>query len=32
MLDDWNGTSHNGELKPFCQVIVYWLKKRLARA
>jgi len=31
-LRDWNGESHAGELEPFCQVIVYWLKKRLARA
>ncbi len=28
----WNGESHTGELRPYCQVIVYWLKKRLARA
>lgn len=31
-LADWNGRSHTGELRPFCQVIVYWLRKRLARA
>jgi uncharacterized protein (TIGR02646 family) len=31
-LSDWNGDSHAGELKPFCQVVVYWLRKRLARA
>lgn len=30
-LADWNGDSHTGELRPFCQVIVYWLQKRLAR-
>lgn len=30
-LRDWNGESHNGELQPYCQVIVYWLRKRLAR-
>jgi uncharacterized protein (TIGR02646 family) len=30
-LQDWNGESHAGELQPFCQVIVYWLRKRLAR-
>ena len=28
----WNGESHTGELPPFCQVVVYWLRKRLARA
>lgn len=31
-LRDWNGESDNGELRPFCQVVVYWLRKRLARA
>jgi uncharacterized protein (TIGR02646 family) len=31
-LRDWNGESHTDELQPFCQVIVYWLRKRLARA
>jgi len=31
-LQDWNGDSHTGELRPFCQVIVYWLRKRLSRA
>jgi hypothetical protein len=30
-LRDWNGESHSGELQPYCQVVVYWLKKRLAR-
>jgi uncharacterized protein (TIGR02646 family) len=30
-LREWNGESHNGELQPYCQVIVYWLRKRLAR-
>jgi len=29
-LHEWNGEAHAGELKPFCQVIVYWLHKRLA--
>jgi len=32
LLRDWNGESHTGELRPFCQVVVYWLRKRLARA
>ncbi len=31
-LRDWNGESHNGELQPYCQVVVFWLRKRLARA
>jgi uncharacterized protein (TIGR02646 family) len=32
LLRDWNGESHQDELKPYCQVVVYWLRKRLARA
>jgi len=31
LLREWNGESGNGDLKPFCQVVVYWLRKRLAR-
>jgi uncharacterized protein (TIGR02646 family) len=30
-LLDWNGGSTTGELRPFCQVVVYWIRKRLAR-
>jgi uncharacterized protein (TIGR02646 family) len=30
-LRDWNGESHANELPPFSQVVVYWLRKRLAR-
>lgn len=30
-LADWNGDSHAGELRPYCQVVVYWLRKRLRR-
>ena len=30
-LRDWNGESHARELRPFCQVVVYWLQKRLTR-
>jgi hypothetical protein len=30
-LLDWNGESTAGELRPFCQVVVYWIRKRLAR-
>jgi uncharacterized protein (TIGR02646 family) len=29
---DWNGESDAAELREFCQVVVYWLRKRLARA
>jgi uncharacterized protein (TIGR02646 family) len=31
-LGKWNGESEAGDLRPFCQVVVYWLRKRLARA
>jgi uncharacterized protein (TIGR02646 family) len=31
-LSDWNGESHSNDLRPYCQVIVYWLRKRLPRA
>lgn len=31
-LGDWSGESHTNELRPFCQVVVYWLRKRLDRA
>lgn len=31
-LREWNGDSEDGELKPYCQVVVYWLRKRLRRA
>ncbi len=30
-LRDWNGESGPNELRPFCQVVVYWLRKRMAR-
>lgn len=30
-LNDWNGETHSGELEPYCQVVVYWLQKRLRR-
>lgn len=32
LLRRWNGEEEAGELPPFCQVIVYWLRKRLRRA
>jgi uncharacterized protein (TIGR02646 family) len=31
LLDEWSGTSHTNDLQPFCGVIVYWIRKRLAR-
>ena len=31
LLRDWNGESHSNFLRPYCQVVVYWLRKRLAR-
>ena len=31
-LADWNGDSHSAELRPFCQVVVYWLQKKVRRA
>lgn len=30
-LRDWNGDAQTGELRPFCQVVIYWLRKRLRR-
>jgi uncharacterized protein (TIGR02646 family) len=31
-LRERNGEVDAGELEPFCQILVYWLRKRLARA
>jgi uncharacterized protein (TIGR02646 family) len=31
-LRTWNGEEDTGDLRPFCQVVVYWLRKRLRRA
>jgi uncharacterized protein (TIGR02646 family) len=31
LLEEWSGTSHANDLQPFCGVIVYWIKKKLAR-
>jgi len=28
-LENWNGSSNQDNLRPYCQVIVYWLQKRL---
>jgi hypothetical protein len=30
-LKEWNGETGDGELKPYCQVVVYWLRRRLKR-
>lgn len=30
-LRKWNGELHDHDLEPFCQVVVYWLRKRLSR-
>jgi len=32
LLRQWNGEEDAGEISPFCQVVVYWLRKRLKRA
>ena len=29
LLREWNGESNAGDLKPFCNVIVYWIRKRV---
>jgi uncharacterized protein (TIGR02646 family) len=31
LLDDLSGSNHNGALRPYCGVVIYWLKKRLGR-
>lgn len=31
LLSDWNGSSDTGVLHEYCQIVVYWLRKRLAR-
>ena len=28
---EWNGEGNAGELQPYCQVVVYWVRKRLRR-
>lgn len=30
-LDEWNGNSNADNLRPFCQVVVFWIRKKLAR-
>jgi uncharacterized protein (TIGR02646 family) len=31
ILNDWNGSNYQGDLRPYCSVIVYWARKHLAR-
>ena len=31
-LREWNGETRAGELQPFCQIVVYWLRKRISQA
>ena len=31
ILEDWSGARHNDVLRPYCCVIVYWVRKKLAR-
>ena len=31
LLADWNGDSTGGDLRPYCQTVVYYLRKKLAR-
>lgn len=28
-IEDWSGSNHNGNLRPYCMVIVFWLQKKL---
>lgn len=30
-LTEWNGEADNNELKEYCQIVVFWLRKRLRR-
>jgi uncharacterized protein (TIGR02646 family) len=30
-LAEWNGESNSGDLRPYCQVVVYWLRKKVRR-
>jgi uncharacterized protein (TIGR02646 family) len=31
LLGEWSGTSQTNDLRPFCGVIVYWIRKKLSR-
>lgn len=30
-LGEWDGHDHGDELRPYCQIVVHWLRKKLAR-
>ena len=30
ILQDWSGAGHNDALRPYCGVIIYWVRKKLA--
>lgn len=30
-LADWEGTSHDNNLRPYCMVVAYWLRKKINR-
>ena len=32
MLREWNGEAHHGDLEPFCQIVVCFIEKQIARA
>ena len=32
LLGEWSGTLHTNDLQPFCGVIVYWIRRKLARS
>jgi len=31
-LSFWNGDQNNNDLREYCQIVVWWIQKRLARA
>lgn len=31
-LDEWAGAAGGGALRPYCQIIVYWIRRRLGRS
>jgi len=31
LLSDWNGNAHSGELRPYCQIVVDYIRKKLHR-
>jgi len=30
-LAEWTGSHHSNSLTPYCQIVVYWIRKRLSR-